>query len=82
MKKGKIISICVFVAIMTSVISCTGLKQGVGMRGSILDNDKMVLDEDTFDIVEQMNDSMLIVSERSEKRAQYSYLINKNTTVP
>lgn len=79
MKKGKIISICVFVAIMTSVISCTGLKQGVRMRGSILDNDKMVLDEDTFDIVEQMNDSMLIVSERSEKRAQYSYLINKKS---
>lgn len=79
MKKKKYISVCALIFLMVSAISCTGLKQGVGVRGFVLDDDNMLLDGDTFSIVGKINDSLLIVSDSYEKKEQYSYLINKKS---
>lgn len=44
-----------------SLLSCSDLKIGVGLKGVILDENKITLDGDTFDIRERIGDSLLIV---------------------
>jgi len=43
------------------LISCKGLKSGVGVRGILLKDDLMTLDGDTFNISERIGDSLLVV---------------------
>lgn len=38
-----------------------GFEIGVGLKGAIVDDEKMTLDGDTFDIRERIGDSLLIV---------------------
>ena len=47
--------------LLLSLLSCSDLKIGVGLKGVILDEDKITLDGDTFDIREKIGDSLLIV---------------------
>lgn len=47
--------------IYLSLLSCSDLKIGVGLKGAIVDDEKMTLDGDTFDIRERIGDSLLIV---------------------
>lgn len=77
MKKNRFFCFCLLIVIIVSSVSCTGLKKGVGVRGSVLGDDSIVLDGDTFNIVGQINDSMLIVGDSYTKGGQYNYLINK-----
>jgi len=49
------------VAMNLSLIACSDLKIGVGLKGVILNDDKIILDEDTFDIRERIGDSLFIV---------------------
>lgn len=43
------------------LVSCKGLRSGIGLRGIILDDNMMTLDGDTFRISETIGDSLLIV---------------------
>jgi len=49
------------IVIYLSLLSCSDLKIGVGLKGAIVDDEKMTLDGDTFDIRERIGDSLLIV---------------------
>ena len=49
-----------FFALMT-LTGCNDLRIGVGLKGIMLNDDKITLDGDTFDIREKIGDSLLIV---------------------
>jgi len=64
-----------FFALMT-LTGCNDLRIGVGLKGIMLNDDKITLDGDTFDIREKIGDSLLIVwnYEHSEDNTPY-YLL-------
>lgn len=64
-----------FFALMT-LTGCNDLRIGVGLKGIMLNDDKITLDGDTFDIREKIGDSLLIVwnYEHSEDNIPY-YLL-------
>ncbi len=69
--------ILVFAYLMLIVlVGCGGLKVGVGLKGVMLDDNKMTLDGDTFDIRERIGDSLLIIwnYEHSDDKTPY-YLL-------
>lgn len=46
------------IVIYLSLLSCSDLKIGVGLKGAIVDDEKMTLDGDTFDIRERIGDRL------------------------
>lgn len=54
--------IMIFIFLVSLLLtSCNGLKMGAGLRGELLDDDKIILNGDTFDIKEKIDDSLFIV---------------------
>ncbi len=68
--------VLMIIAVSLSLIACSDLKIGVGLKGVMLNDDKMTLDGDTFDIRERIGDSLLIVwnYEHSDEKTPY-YLL-------
>ena len=63
-----------FIFIIFAVLTgCNGLRMGVGLKGVILDDYKLTLDGDTFDIRGRIGDSLLIVlnSNQDDKTPYY-----------
>lgn len=65
------------VVLITISMSCSGLKQGVGLKGTMIDYDLITLDDDTFRIIEHIGDSLLTVQNPSEE--DITYLIKKES---
>ena len=59
---------------------CNGLRMGVGLKGVILDDFKLTLDGDTFDIRGRIGDSLLIVlnSNQDDKTPYYLLKYERN----
>lgn len=55
--------------------SCSTMKQGVGLRGIVVDDDRITLDGDTFEIQERIGDSLLIVSKERFTEGVPDYLM-------
>lgn len=56
---------------------CTSLRMDVALRGIMLDDDKMTLDGDTFDIREKIGDSLLIVWNYTQSYDRTPYYLLK-----
>lgn len=56
-------------------ISCSNMKQGVGLRGIVVDDERITLDGDTFEIQERIGDSLLIVSKERFTESVPDYLL-------
>ena len=53
MRKKSFHVVLTVIVIYQSLLSCSNLKIGVGLKGAIVDDEKMTLDGDTFDIRER-----------------------------
>ena len=53
------------------LLSCSDLKIGVGLKGVILDENKITLDGDTFDIREKIGDVCLSCGLKYERNGFY-----------
>lgn len=63
--------------IYLSLLSCSDLKIGVGLKEEIVDDEKMTLDGDTFDIRERIGDSLLIVWNYTNSQSRTPYYLLK-----
>ena len=66
--------------IFAVLTGCNGLRMGVGLKGVILDDYKLTLDGDTFDIRGRIGDSLLIVlnSNQDDKTPYYLLKYERN----
>ena len=64
-----------------ALVSCTGLRMGVGVKGEVVDEDTIVLDGDTFKIQERINDSLFVVwnyEHSNDKKPYYLLKYERN----
>ena len=73
----RLYKILMIIALNLSLISCSDLKIGVGLKGVMLDEDKMTLDGDTFDIRERIGDSLFIVWNYTHSNDRTPYYLLK-----
>lgn len=66
---------------LAALVSCTGLRMGVGVKGEVVDEDTIVLDGDTFKIQERINDSLFVVwnyEHSNDKKPYYLLKYERN----
>ena len=73
----RLYKILMIIALNLSLISCSDLKIGVGLKGIMLDEDKMTLDGDTFDIRERIGDSLFVVWNYTHSNDRTPYYLLK-----
>ena len=64
-----------------TLVSCTGLRMGGGVKGEVIDEDTIVLDGDTFKIQERINDSLFVVwnyEHSNDKKPYYLLKYERN----
>lgn len=59
--------------------SCSSMRQGVGLRGTVVDDELITLDGDTFVIMDHIGDSLLIVSKERFAEGVTDYLVKIGT---
>jgi len=59
--------------------SCSHMRQGVGLRGIAVDDERMTLDGDTFTVKERISDSLLVVSKDAYADGAPDYLLKKES---
>lgn len=71
----KILTFGIFMSLLLT--SCNGLKMEVGLKGELLEDNKMILDGDTFDIKEKIGDSLFVVWDYGHAEGKNPYYLLK-----
>lgn len=65
-------------AFLSTFASCTEIRQGVGMRGILVEKDRMTLDGDTVSITNRISESVMVI-ERLHDVSGIRYLIQQKS---